>query len=340
MQNVHSSRWFFNVFLVVAVLSCSTLAAAAGAGANKKKSAPVVAKSAATQPQNVVARVNGVAVDAIELRRAKKVLLRGQAVPPEQEAAVNKQAIEQLVSAELLYQAAAKRDVKDLEKEVDARLAQGKARFKDEQSFVKAIKDLEMDEKDFREYTRRELLIAHFVETEFVSKTVVTEAETRAFYDKNQDKFKQEEAVRASHILIGVDDKASADDKKKAREKAEKLHEELAGGADFAALAKANSTCPSSQQGGDLGFFGKGQMVPSFEKSAFALKPGEISPVVETQFGYHIIKLTDKKAAAATEYADAKAKIEEFLKGQKINEAIQKYLADTRKTAKIEILLK
>ncbi|MHB8120996.1 MAG: peptidylprolyl isomerase [Desulfuromonadaceae bacterium] len=339
MQNVHSSRPLFNVFLVAAVLSCSTLAGAAGAEAGKK-SKPAAAAVVAPQPKGAVARVNGVAIDAIELRRAKKVLLRGQPVPPEQEAAINKQAIEQLVSAELMYQAAAKREVKDLEKEVDAKLAEGKARFKDEQSFVKAIKDLEMAEKDLREYTRRDLLISHFVESEFVSKTVVTEAETRAFYDKNQDKFKQEEAVKASHILIGVDGKASADDRKKAREKAEKLHKELVGGADFAALAKANSTCPSSQQGGDLGFFAKGQMVPPFEKSAFALKPGEISPVVETQFGYHIIKLTDKKAAAATEYADAKAKIEEFLKGQKINEAIQKYLADARKTAKIEILLK
>lgn len=339
MQNVHSSRWLFNLILVAAVLSCSTLAGAAGAGAGKK-SKPTAATVAAPQSNGVVARVNGVAIDAIELRRAKKVLLRGQSVPPEQEAVIDKQAVEQLVSAELLYQAAAKREVKDLGKEVDAKLAQGKARFKDEQSFVKAIKDLEMDEKDLREYTRRDLLISHFVETEFVSKVVVSEAETRAFYDKNQDKFKQEEAFKASHILIGVDEKASAGDRKKALEKAEKLSKELAGGADFAALAKANSTCPSSQQGGDLGFFGKGQMVPEFEKAVFALKPGEISPVVETKYGYHIIRLTEKKAAGTTDYKDVKAKIEEFLKGQKINEAIQKYLADARKTARIEILLK
>lgn len=339
MQNVHSSRWLFNLFLVAAVLSCSTLAGAAGAEASKK-SKPAAAPVAAPQPKGAVARVNGVAIDAIELRRAKKVLLRGQSLPPEQETAINKQAIEQLVSAELLYQAAAKLEIKDLGKEVDAKLAQGKARFKDEQSFVKAIKDLEMGEKDLREYTRRDLMISHFVETEFVSKTAVSETEARAFYDKNQDEFKQEEAFKASHILIGVDEKASVDDRKKALEKAEKLGKELAGGADFAALAKANSTCPSSQQGGDLGFFAKGQMVPEFEKAVFALKPGEISPVVETKYGYHIIRFTEKKAAGTTDFKDVKANIEEFLKGQKINEAIQKYLADARKTAKIEILLK
>jgi peptidyl-prolyl cis-trans isomerase C len=336
MQNIHSS-WLIKGILV-ALLSCGGFAAAAEPEAKKESTGVVSPSVIATK--DPVARVNGASIDAIELRRAKKVLLRGQTVPPEQQAALDKQAVEQLVSAELLYQAAATLEIKDLDKQIDAKVAQGKARFKDEQDFKKAIKDLEMDEKDLREYTRRDLLISKYVETTFVSKVVVTEAEVRAFYDKNPDKFKQNETVKASHILIGVDSKATADEKVKAREKAEKLQKEVAGGADFAALAKGNSTCPSASQGGDLGFFGKGQMVPAFEKAAFALKPGEISPVVETQFGYHIIKLTEKKPASEVDFKDVKAKIEEFLKGQKVNEAIQKYIAETKKTAKIEILLK
>jgi len=339
MRYVNSSGWFVKGFLVAALVSCGSLVAAAEPVA-KKESTAAPSSAAATPLKGTVARVNGTAIDAIELRRAKKVLLRGQTVPAEQQAALDKQAVEQLISAELLYQAATKHEPKDLAKQVDAKVAQGKARFKDEQTFTKAIKDLEMDEKDLREYTRRDLVISNFVETTFVSKATVSEAETRAFYDTNPEKFKRDEAVKASHILIGVDAKASAADKKKAQDKAIKLRKELAGGADFAALAKGNSTCPSSAQGGDLGFFGKGQMVPAFEKAAFALKPGEISDVVETQFGYHIIKVTEKKPAEKAEFKDVKTKIEEFLKGQKVNEAIQKYLADARKSAKIEILLK
>ena len=339
MQNVNSSGWLFKGLLVAALMSLGSIVSAAEPE-TKKESIAVVAAPAAVPLQGAVARVNGTAIDALELRRAKKVLLRGQAVPAEQQEALDKQAVEQLISAELLYQAASKLEFKDLDKQIDAKVAQGKARFKDEQEFKKAIKDLEMDEKDLREYTRRDLLISHFVETTFVSKAAVSEAEIRAFYDKNPDKFKRDETVKASHILIGADSNASAADKKKAHEKADKLRKELAGGADFAALAKGNSTCPSSQQGGDLGSFGKGQMVPPFEKAAFALKPGEVSDVVETQFGYHIIKLTERNPAATVDFKDAKAKIEEFLKGQKVNEAIQKYLTDTRKTAKIEILLK
>lgn len=338
MQNIHSSVWLKGL-LVAACVSCGTSGAAAEPETKNLNAASAVSSAAAVS-QGAVARVNGTSIDVLELRRAKKVMLRGQTLPVEQQAALDKQAVEQLISAELLYQAAAKLEIKDLDKQLDAKLAQGRSRFKDELEFKKAIKDLEMDEKDLREYTRRDILISRFVETAFVSKTVVPEADIRSFYDNNPDKFKRDETVKASHILIGVDNKATADDKKKAREKADKLKKELAGGADFATLAKGNSTCPSSQQGGDLGFFGKGQMVPPFENAAFALKSGETSEVVETQFGCHIIKLTERKPAVTTDYKDVKAKIEEFLKGQKVNEAIQKYLEDTKKTAKIEILLK
>jgi len=339
MQNFHSSGLFVKGFLVAALVSCGNIVGAAEPEAKKEITAATAA-TVAVGPKGAVARVNGSDIDAIELRRAKKVLLRGRAVPAEQQAALDKQAVEQLISAELLYQASAKLEIKDLDKQIDAKLAQGKARFKDEQEFKNAIKDLEMEEKDLREYTRRDLLISSFVDKTFVSKTVVSETEMRAFYDNNPDKFKRDETVKASHILIGVDGKATVEEKKTAREKAEKLKKELSGGADFASLAKGNSTCPSSLQGGDLGFFGKGQMVPPFEKAAFGLKPGETSDVVETQFGYHIIKLTEKKPAATIEYKDTKAKIEEYLKGQKVNESIQKFLEDTKKTAKIEMLLK
>lgn len=339
MQNIHSTGWLLKGFLVAALVSCGTIGVAAEPAA-KKEGIAATSQSALSPYQGAVARVNGSAIDAVELRRAKRVLLRGQTAPADQQAALDKQALEQLISAELLYQAAAKLEVKDLDKQIDAKVAMGKARFKDEQGFKKAINDLEMEEKDLREYTRRDLLISNFVETTFAAKTVVSDTETRAFYDKNLDKFTQEETVRASHILIGFDDKATADDKKKAREKAEKLKKELAGGADFATLAKGNSTCPSSQQGGDLGFFGKGQMVPAFEKAAFALKTGEVSDIVETQFGFHIIKLVEKKAAAKTEYGVVKTRIEEYLKGLKVNEAVQKYIEDAKKTAKIEVFLK
>jgi len=327
-------------FVITAIVACGAFVQAAEPEAKKEPAPAPLAAAPTPDLQGAVAKVNGVAILPLELRRAKKVMLRGQTVPAEQQAEVDKQALNQLLAAELLYQAASKMEVKDLDKQIEAKLAQGRARFAKEEDFVKAIKDLEMDEKDLREYTRRDLIISKFVESTIVSKIKVTEEDVRAFYTQNPDKFTRSESVKASHILIGVDEKATPEEKKKAAEKAGKLRKELAGGADFAALAKANSTCPSSQQGGDLGFFGKGQMVPAFETTAFALKPGEISDVVETQFGYHIIKLTEKKAAETVPFKEAQPRIEEFLKGQKVNEAVAEYIAEAKKTAKIEMFLK
>ncbi|MFA7061120.1 MAG: peptidylprolyl isomerase [Pedobacter sp.] len=336
-------------WILVAMLICYgsvTLAADSDQKEQPAKnvvSVPVKPAEPAQNVPDIVANVNGTAIKAIELRRAKKLMMSGQPgmqIPAERQKEFEQQALSQLVSTELLYQAGQKLVIKDIDKLIDEKLAPGKSRFPKHEDFVKAIKELEMDETQLRDYTRRDLIITNFIEQTIVPKVTVTEEESRKFYDQNPDKFIRPATVRASHILLGIDAKASAEDKKKAREKAEKLRKDLAGGADFAVLAKENSTCPSSQQGGDLGFFGKGQMVPAFEQVAFALKPGEVSDVVETQFGYHIIKLMEKKAAETVAFKDARPRIEEFLKGQKISAAVNAYLTEAKKKATVEILLK
>lgn len=338
-MHVSRQKLYAMGLLLTSVLSCASLSFAADA--ETKAVAPKV--EPAVVAQDPVARVNGFAISAQELKRARKVMLSGQNVTApsaDQQKEFEKQALAQLVSAELLYQAGQKLEIKDIEKLVDDKLVQGKARFPNDQDFAKAMKELDMDEKVLRDYTRRDLIITNFIEKTIIPKATVSEEDARKFYDQNPDKFTRPETVKASHILLGLDQKATAEEKKTAREKAEKLRKELIGGADFAALAKGNSTCPSSQQGGDLGYFGKGQMVPAFETAAFALKPGEISEVVETQFGYHIIKLTEKKAAEKVEFKEARPRIEDFLKNQKISSVVNDYLVEARKSAKIETLLK
>lgn len=323
--------------LAAALLACGTPVSAADGK-------PAPAPAAGAQAQNeVVARVNGKPVYARELERIKKALQAGrpnQQLTAEQQKEFNKKALNQLTAAELLYQAGLKLEIKDLDKQVDAKMAQGKSRFATPEEFEKAITALGMSESELRDYTRRDAVIANFVQQTFAAKATVSDGESRKFYDENQDKFKQSESVRASHILIGVDAKADPEIRKKARAKAEKLRKELAGGADFATLARENSTCPSSQQGGDLGFFSRGQMVPPFEQAAFSLKQGEVSDVVETQFGYHIIKQMGHKNAETISYADAKSRIDEFLKIQKINTAVSAYLDNARTNATIETMLK
>ena len=337
---MHNSRFMpITVWLITMFFWAGTTSAADSG----QKSVSTSLSGYATKTSAVIARVNGVDINDAELRRAQKAILSGQPgaeVPADQKKTFDQKVLFLLINTELFYQAGQKLVVKDLEKRVDEIIANKNAHVDNSEDYARRIKALDMDDLEYRNFTRRDVIISNFMEQTILSKIKVTDEENRKFYTQNLDKFKNDESVRASHILLGVDAKASAEEKKKARDKAEKLRKELAGGADFASLAKEHSTCPSSKQGGDLGYFGKGQMVPAFEQAAFALKPGSISDVVETQFGYHILKVLEKKGAGTSSFKDAKPRIEEFLKNQKVQTVVNEYLDEAKKNAKIEILLK
>lgn len=306
-----------------------------------KKEAPSKPEEATKKsPTDPVVKVNGSTITRGEMDRAMKVLAaQGQpgghgapATKPSEDAVVD-----QLVAAELLFQAGEKLGVADLDKQVADKVAQGKAKFPDNAAYENALKSADLTPKGLEALLRKDIVINNLVEKEIVPKVKVTDEEAKKFYDENKEKlFKKPEQVKASHILCGVDPKATKEDKEKAKEKAEKLLKEVKAGKDFAELAKANSTCPSKAQGGDLGFFGKGQMVPAFESAAFAMKPGEVSNVVETQFGYHIIKVTEKKDAGSASFDEVKDRINEYLKNQKIQKGVLDYIANLKEKAKIE----
>lgn len=308
--------------------------AAAPAKQEEKNVAPL-------DPAAVVVKVNGVAITRAEVDRAKKVLMSQnrmtQPVTPDIAQKVEEAAVSQLIAKELLYQAGRKQEIKDLDKQIQERVSQSKARFPSQEEYLKTLKSMDMTEKDVETFAREDLVINNLIEKDVVAKTTVSDEEAKKFYNDNIDKFKRDETVKASHILIKVEPNASADDKKKAKEKAEAILKQVKGGADFAEVAKKESGCPSAPQGGDLGFFGKGQMVPPFEKAAFAMKPGEVSDVVETQFGYHIIKLTDKRPAETVKFEETKDRIVQFLKQQKVQEGINEYVENLKKAAKIEM---
>lgn len=299
---------------------------------------------AKTSPSDVIAKVGNTAINRAELERAEQILMKQnppqQPLSAEQKKQVDDYIIDQLTSAELLYQAGLKHEIKDLESKVEEKISQGKARFPSLEEFEKVLKEQNLDEKLLREYTRKEIIVSNLVEKEIVPKAKVSDEDAKKFYTDNLESyFSKPEQVKASHILIGFDQSADAEAKKKAREKADGILKEVKAGKDFAELAKANSTCPSSAQGGDLGMFGKGQMVKPFEDAAFALKPGETSGIVETQFGYHIIKSTEKQEKQTVPFEEAKPKIIEYLQGQKVQAEVQEYVKELKKKTKVEILL-
>jgi len=176
-------------------------------------------------------------------------------------------------------------------------------------------------------------------ESRFDDKVNITEEDTKNYYSENQQQFETPQQLRASHILIKPDtsdpnlEPASA--KAAAKARAQELLEQINAGADFAELAKANSDCPSSARGGDLGFFSRGRMVPAFEEAAFALEVGQVSDIVETQFGYHIIKVTDRKDASVTMFEQAKDDILKLLTQTRQAELAKEYIESLKAQANI-----
>ncbi|WP_338668533.1 SurA N-terminal domain-containing protein [Pseudodesulfovibrio methanolicus] len=148
----------------------------------------------------------------------------------------------------------------------------------------------------------------------------VTDDEIKKYYAANQDAMQEPEQIHARHILVAVKDSDSEAAKKKAKERIDKIYQEAKAGADFAKLAKDNSDGPSAPNGGDLGWFGKGAMVPDFEKAAFALNKGEVSEPVKTRFGWHVIKVEDKKAGTTKTLEEARDEIKSRLAEEKASD--------------------
>ncbi|MFA4919654.1 MAG: peptidylprolyl isomerase [Thermodesulfovibrionales bacterium] len=185
---------------------------------------------------------------------------------------------------------------------------------------------LSLSENDF--------LAIEFVKQKTSKDISVTDKDIETYYKTHPDEFKVKEQVLASHILIKVDTTASEEDKKKAMAKAEDLLKRVKAGEDFAKLATEFSDDPSGKaKGGDLGYFSRGRMVKEFEDAAFALKPGEISDIVTTKYGYHIIKVTDKKGEEILPLESimkerVRKKLHEDFRQAKIKEFIDKAIKD------------
>ncbi|HBC86445.1 MAG TPA: hypothetical protein DCZ94_05780 [Lentisphaeria bacterium] len=198
------------------------------------------------------------------------------------------------------------------------------------------------------------LTIQKWIEEKVSSDIKISDADVEKFYKENQDRFKRPESVRASHILITPEEldadkaksmsdeekKKTADEQKqKALKKAQEILAKLKNGEDFAKLASENSSCPSKANGGDLGTFARGNMVAEFEKAAFSLKPGDLSDVVESKFGYHIIKVSEKNNAETVSLRDAQISISEDMKNIKTSEVVRNLIEAEKKKENVEIFV-
>ena len=302
---------------------------------------PAPPKPVPAQLPDVLARVNGEPVKKADFDRMVHTIeaRAGQPIPADRRDEILRGALDQLITYTLLSQESKSRGVKVEPAEIEAKMGELKKQFPNQEAFDKALKERGMTVESLRKDAQVDLSVTKLMDAEVATLPGPSDADAKDFYEKNQDKFKEDEQVRASHILVKVDEKADAAAKQKARAEIDGVLKQIKAGGDFAKLAQEHSDDGSAAQGGDLNYFGKGQMVGPFDKVAFELKPGQVSDVVTTQFGYHIIKVVDHKPGRTVPFEEAQAKIKDFLGGQKKQQHADAFIEGLKKKSKIEVLI-
>jgi len=284
--------------------------------------------------KNVAAKVNGEVITVEELQAQVDQLKKQypqmfEGTDAEGRLLDFKQRIlDNLINQKLLEQAAKDKGIDVDDTAVKAQIDQLKSGFKDDAQFAAAIKSAGMTEDSLKAQVKEQLLTQKIVES-LSSEATATASEIKAYYDANKTQFYQKDAKRASHILFKPEDKKTA----------EKVLKQVKDGSDFAALAKQYSVdTATATKGGDLGW-PTTPYVAEFEDALKKLKVGEVSGLVETPYGWHIITVTDERKGSQQKLADVKEQIAQILSQQTRADAYQKFLDDLRKKAKIEILV-
>ena len=293
-------------------------------------------------PANLVAEVDGKKLTQGQLDAdvQKRLAQLKDQIPADRlqqvKSRVRKQMIDDFVIRTLLTDELNRRKITVTDQEVGEAVDRLKNNLPQNMTLEDLMKKNQVSREQMNEEVRFGLKINKLVLAAADGKTKPTEKEISAFYQKNRAKLKVPESVHVRHILVG---KKSGDDEKaraEKREKAENLRKQILGGADFAEIARNHSDCPSKQAGGDLGTFVRGQMVKPFEDAAFSQKKDEIGPVVETDFGYHIIQVLEKNSSRTLKLdEETKGRISAVLTQQKQQKAFDAMLKNLREKARV-----
>ncbi len=312
--------------------------AAAGEAATDKEAPDKGAEEAAvdeTPIPDVVATVNGVEVKADEYRaELEKITSRGSKIPGERMGRIKENILKRIIEKELIEQEVKKQAVEVTAEEIDAAFEDYKKRFRTDEQFQNYLKHGKVTVEQIRERMRAKRALEKLIEK--VGDLVVTDEEALDFYAKNERFYVEKEGVRASHILVKLDEKAEEAAVKEAEKKIKSVQAELKKGMDFAEAAKKFSEGPSAPKGGDLGFFGRGQMVKPFEDVAFVLPIGKLSEPVRTRFGFHIIKVDEKREERKKPLDEVKEQILESLRNKKFFKERRTLIQKLTESAKVE----
>jgi peptidyl-prolyl cis-trans isomerase C len=298
-------------------------------------------KEAAVDATDVVAKVDGVVVKKGEYNQALQATYRriqqaGQLMDGAMREQVKKEVLESLINLIVLDEYGRTLSIGVDEGAVEKHYQEAVSAYTSKRAYHMALEEAGLTDADTRARIRR-ILAAQKVVKEYVSpKITVTDEEVKKFYDANADAFQHDVRVHAAHILIKVSPSADVETRKLAQERIRAIQKKIQAGEDFAQLAKTYSEGPSKVNGGDLGYVSGAQMAPAFATAALSLQPGEVSDVVATRFGYHLIKVYDRKPAGRVPFSEAAPILKQRFFRERLDAALQNLVDSLKAKAKIE----
>ena len=295
--------------------------------------------SAQSGPDQLVL-VNDVPITRMDITQEAAILsadiqLRNLPWSAAQIAKLDDKILETLIDRELLYQRAKQIGIEIRSQWVERALLDLKAKIGNAAAFDKYLKDIGLTEEQLREHITKGLIVRRLIRREVIRQIKVSEAEMQAFFRKHPEFFVHQDQIRVRQIFIAFPPGDDIAARGEALLRMQSIQDRLRQGDDFAALALEYSEDPSKSRGGDLGYLERSQLIPSFAEAAFALQPGEISSIVESRIGYHLIKMVDHIPSSQMAYRNTRTKIERTLRRNKEKSAAAGYLARLRSQATI-----
>jgi len=345
-MNTHRNASVLGALLLAGALTASAQTNPPAAADTAAPAPKAKAKADSLFPDETVAKGKGFEIKRSQLDDAvinikASLAAQNRTLSPEESATAERQVMDRLIQIQLLLQKATDADKAKAKELSDKRVADAKARATSEEAFKRQLMASGLDEEKLRaklieEATAEQVLVREL-------KVAITDEQVRKYYDDNPSRFEQPEMVRAAHVLIATKDiqsntELSEDQKKEKLKVAEDVLKKAKDGGDFAKLAKEYSDDPGSKDKGGEYTFPRGQMVPAFEAAAFSLKTNEVSGIVTTPFGYHIIKCYEKTPAKKVELATVAADLKQYLSVQEIQKLLPDYSKKLRADSKVEIL--
>lgn len=318
--------------IILAILFAATVAACASSDIQEQE---------ATEFDSVVATINGEPIKKAQYKQEldstyQRLHQSGQMIDGTMFEQLKKEVRESLINLILMDQYSQKLSINVDETELEEYYQKSVDKYPSMKEYKKSLKEAGLTEADVKTRLKRTIAAQKVVQSQIEPKIKVTQEEVRAYYDENSFEFEHGVLVHAAHILIKVPPFADNQTRQKAKQRILAIQAKIKAGEDFAALAKTHSEGPSKVNGGDLGYFGAAQMAPAFETAAFELMPNEVSDVVTTQFGYHLIKVYDRKPAGKEPFSEAGPKLKDRFQKERLNSKLRELVDKLKAEAKIE----